>query len=173
MGKNKCLTNNKLFDDGECPICCSTPQVDKASPPCGHVTCYQCLEKWRMSRKMKQLRATCPVCNRVFSEIARTGTKKQLTWYIERTLCFLLCSIVFVTFFPWMFLTFVMLRWYCGIFGGLLNFTGIVWAILRMRHVLIYRFLPTNHPIANIIGFAFIIQLVVVIVLIEIAIVFS
>lgn len=47
------------FDDGECPVCYSKPQVIKAAPQCGHVFCRSCL-----------LRCTnneCPVCVQEFS----------------------------------------------------------------------------------------------------------
>lgn len=57
------LFNPRLFDDGECSICYEAPQIEKASPPCGHVCCYQCLIKW------SRYRSICPVCTKYFSQI--------------------------------------------------------------------------------------------------------
>ncbi len=63
----------KLFDDNECPICYSSPQVKKAHPDsCGHVFCHQCLEKCA-----SQCKKVCPVCQAEFSESIRKRSPKS------------------------------------------------------------------------------------------------
>jgi len=73
MNRNKFFTNGKLFDDGQCSICFSAPQIEKACPPCGHVFCCQCLTRWN------KYRATCPICKNEFSKIAHINGKDQIT----------------------------------------------------------------------------------------------
>jgi len=63
MENHQVKVKYEQFDDGECAICYSAPHVDKTSPPCGHVFCYQCLKNWIKNS------ATCPVCVKRFSEI--------------------------------------------------------------------------------------------------------
>lgn len=63
MENHQVKVKYEQFDDGECAICYSAPHVDKTSPPCGHVFCYQCLKNWIKHS------ATCPVCVKRFSEI--------------------------------------------------------------------------------------------------------
>lgn len=62
------MGNEKLFDDGECPICYTAPQVGKANAPCGHVCCYQCLKIWSKYR-------TICVCTQEFSTIKSNNGK--------------------------------------------------------------------------------------------------
>ena len=131
LSLNQFWTKRKLFDDGECPICYSTPQVDKAILPCGHVYCFQCLKKWSDIRK---LRATCPVCNTALSEIANDNGKF--------TPVLLLCWIVILVTLPWVSFAFVLRR--SGILGFLFNLTGIICAILQISYLLIFGFLPLN-----------------------------
>jgi len=52
---------NLQFDSDECPICYKSPQVNKAAPPCGHVFCCLCLEKWSTRRNI------CPACTVEFN----------------------------------------------------------------------------------------------------------
>ncbi len=61
----------KQFDDGECAICLNDPQVDKSSPPCGHVFCYECLVRWC---GMKLL---CPICNQGFFKFRHDSGEKE------------------------------------------------------------------------------------------------
>jgi len=75
MNEKQLSTYVKLFDDGECPICYSSPQVDKAIPPCGHVFCYQCLINWN---NISRWRTTCPVCSTAFYEISHKNRKEQI-----------------------------------------------------------------------------------------------
>jgi len=131
MGENQFLTKRKLFDDGECPICYSTPQVDKAIPPCGHVFCYQCLKKWS---DIRILRATCPVCNTALSEISHNNGKF--------TPILLICLIVILFTLPWVYFKFILRL--DGIFGIWFSITSIVCGIFQYRDQLINGFLPIN-----------------------------
>lgn len=124
-------TKRKLFDNGECPICYSIPQVDKAILPCGHVFCFQCLKKWSDIRK---LRATCPVCNTALSEIANDNGKF--------TPILLLCWIVILVTLPWVYFEFILRL--DGIFGIWFSITSIVCVIFQYRDLLINGFLPIN-----------------------------
>jgi len=66
----------KSFDENECPICYSSPQVDKAHPDsCGHVFCHQSLERWSRSKPV------CPVCNTEFFEIIRINNRAIKQYY--------------------------------------------------------------------------------------------
>ncbi len=58
--KNEHPTTGK-FDEGQCPICLDSPQIDKSFPPCGHTYCFDCLLRWCKTRKV------CPTCNRRIS----------------------------------------------------------------------------------------------------------
>ena len=168
MSQTQATENGKLFDDGECPICYSTPQVDIAIPPCGHAFCYQCIKDWS---KKSTYGGTCPVCNRTFSEIAHNNGNEPISrtitqffaevkycfewplFYMEGTPFLLLCWIAFLN---------TSLRFHGNIILGivmiLISFTGIVFSILQFRYVLIYGFLPRNLvyrlSIVNFIGFA-------------------
>lgn len=51
---------NLTFDDGECCICYTTPQVVKASLACGHVFCRSCIMRWSEKRNI------CPACVQEF-----------------------------------------------------------------------------------------------------------
>ncbi len=70
---NQFLLNGKFFDDGQCSICFSAPQIDKSCPPCGHVFCCQCLTEWNNYGE------TCPVCKNEFTKIAHINRKDQIT----------------------------------------------------------------------------------------------
>ncbi len=171
MSQLKATEEGKLFDDGVCPICYASPQVDIAIPPCGHVFCYQCIKDWS---KQSKYGPTCPVCNRSFSDIAHNNRKESLSrtvtqYFAQVQYCFLwpfflaffiikgpLCEIL-----CWI----VILEAALGFHGNvilrilmiLFIMTGIVCSILQFRYVLIYGFLPRNLllyvSIVNFIGF--------------------
>lgn len=54
------------FDDGECAICCTSPQVNKTVLPCQHIFCYECIQKWRNTKN------ACPVCRQKITYIVNT-----------------------------------------------------------------------------------------------------
>ncbi len=58
------------FDDGQCSICLTEPQVDKSFPPCGHVYCFNCLVKW------SQQKQDCPTCKQPFLNFRYSNGKK-------------------------------------------------------------------------------------------------
>lgn len=80
------------FDDGECSICYSAPHVDKTSPPCGHVFCYQCLKSW-IKHKSK-----CPVCIERFFEIKRGNHVKVIANQQLYNLSVLLMNLLRIVF---------------------------------------------------------------------------
>jgi len=73
MNVGQFFDNGKLFDDGQCSICFSAPQIEKSGPPCGHIFCCQCLTEWN------KYEATCPICKNEFTKIARINGKNQIT----------------------------------------------------------------------------------------------
>jgi len=155
MNEKQCSTYVKLFDDGECPICYSSPQVDKAIPPCGHVFCYQCLTKWnRISNKW---RTTCPICSKAFYEIALESRKEKIRPIIKHNIAQVHHG--FLQLFSYMEGTALLLSiWIValvmaldlsesGIFRTLMRMftlTGTVCSIIQFCYVLIYGFVPRN-----------------------------
>jgi len=169
MSQLKATEEGKLFDDGVCPICYASPQVDIAIPPCGHVFCYQCIKDWS---KKSTYGPTCPVCNRAFSEIAHNNEYEPISllitqYFAQLKYCFIVWPLSYMEGTPFLLLcwtTFLntSLRFDGSIILGmvmiLISFTGIVCSILQFRYVLIYGFPPRNlvykFSIVNFIGFA-------------------
>jgi len=153
MDENQMVENGKIFDNGECPICYSTPQVNKTHPRCGHVFCYECLKEWSIQSK---LRATCPICSVAFSEMAHKKGKEQIRpsskqYFAQIRHCFLRPFTYMggqpLLFFCWIVLFITTLDYMHGIlsiFITLFIFTGIVCCILELRYVLEYGFRPRN-----------------------------
>ncbi len=154
MNENQVSIIVKLFDDSECPICYSSPQVDKAIPPCGHVFCYQCLTK---SNHISKSRATCPVCSTAFYEISRKNRKEQIRPLIKHyfgqvqhdflQFIFYLKGTALLLFIWIVALVLALDLSTSGIFRTLMimfTLTGTVCSILQYCYVLLYGFLPRN-----------------------------
>lgn len=50
------LSMTGKFDEGQCAICLSVPQVDVTFPPCGHAFCFECIIHWC------KIKEECPIC---------------------------------------------------------------------------------------------------------------
>ncbi len=48
------------YDDGNCPICFTSPQLSKSRLPCGHVYCFECISEW------SEVKWECPFCKQRF-----------------------------------------------------------------------------------------------------------
>ena len=135
--------------------CYSTPQVDKAIPPCGHVFCYQCLTKWN---NMSKWRTTCPVwCSTAFYEISHKNRKEQIRPIIKHYFAQLQHDFLqLISYMEWTVLS--LFIWIVSLVKALdlstsgiiktlmimFTLSGTVCSILQYCYVLLYGFLPRN-----------------------------